>query len=89
VNIHFRLDDRNEARGDDLPSGFELLVHDVLDARWVGFDLKWPLPIRDGGLIDAELVGVLLTRDALVDQGFVHAGAGDTETGYPVNGIDG
>ncbi len=36
VNIHFRLDDRHEARGADLPSYVELLVHDVLDAGCVG-----------------------------------------------------
>ena len=36
VNIHFRLDDRHEARGDDLLSCFELLGHDVVDARCVG-----------------------------------------------------
>jgi len=35
VNIDFRLDDRHKARGDDLSTGFELLVHDVLDARYV------------------------------------------------------
>src|SRR5438105_1683263 len=36
VNIHFRLDDRHEARGDDLPGDLELLGHDVLDPRSVG-----------------------------------------------------
>src|SRR2546422_7338588 len=36
VDIHFRLDDRHEARGDDLPGCFELLGHDVLDTRSVG-----------------------------------------------------
>src|SRR5438034_8140667 len=36
VNIHFRLDDRHEARGDDLPSDLELLGHDVLDTGLVG-----------------------------------------------------
>jgi hypothetical protein len=35
VNIHFRLDDRDEARGDDLLSYFELLGHDVVNARCV------------------------------------------------------
>ena len=31
-------------------------------------DLKWPLLIRDLGTIHAELVGVLFTRDLLVDE---------------------
>src|SRR5882724_9668456 len=35
VDIHFRLDDGHEARGDDLPRGLELLGHDVRDARSV------------------------------------------------------
>jgi hypothetical protein len=78
---------------EDQPAGRHLVDllrrQPLVFAVYVGQDLKRPLPIRHGGRIDAELVGVLLTRDALVDQGFAHAGAGDTETGYPVNGIDG
>src|SRR5215831_3814122 len=52
-------------------------------------DLKWPLPICDVGTIHAELVGVLFTRDLLVDEGLANAGAGYTESGHPVDGIDG
>jgi len=33
---HFGLDDRHQVGGDDLPSRFELLDHDVLDAGSVG-----------------------------------------------------
>ena len=33
VNIHFRFDDRYEARGNNLLCRFELLAHNVLDAR--------------------------------------------------------
>src|SRR5215510_10757577 len=36
VNINFRLDDRHEARGDDLPSDVELLAYNVLDASGIG-----------------------------------------------------
>src|SRR4029453_14117835 len=52
-------------------------------------DLKWPLPIRDLGTIHAKLAGVFLTLDPLVDQLLASARAGGTETGHPVNGIDG
>src|SRR5262250_1933700 len=31
-------------------------------------DLKWPLPIRGVGPVDAELIGVLCTRDLLIEQ---------------------
>src|SRR5215510_10766068 len=51
--------------------------------------LKWPLPIRGVGPVDAELVGVLCARDLLVEQCFANAGTCDTETGYPVNSIHG
>jgi len=57
--------------------------------RVAGPDLKRPLPIRDVGSIDAELVGVLFTRDLLVEEGLANTGACDTETGHPVNRIDG
>src|SRR6266568_3844615 len=52
-------------------------------------DLKWPLPIRGVGPVDAELVGVLCARDLLVEQCLPNAGPCDTETGYPVNSIHG
>src|SRR5262245_25975546 len=52
-------------------------------------DLKWPLPIRGVGPVDAELVGVLCARDLLVEQCLPNAGTCDTETGYPVNSIHG
>ena len=32
---------------------------------------------------------MFLTRDPLVHEGFAHASAGDTETGHPVDGVDG
>src|SRR5215510_10463649 len=52
-------------------------------------DLKWPLPIRGVGPVDAVLVGVLCARDLLVEQCLPNAGTCDTETGYPVNSIHG
>ena len=36
VNVHFRLDDRHEASGADLPSDIELLAHDGLDTGGIG-----------------------------------------------------
>jgi hypothetical protein len=36
VNVDFWLDDRHEVRRNDLPSRFELLVHDLLNALCVG-----------------------------------------------------
>src|SRR6476659_6152082 len=51
--------------------------------------LKGPFPICDLGRIYTELVGMLFTRDLLVEQSLAHAGAGDTETGHPVDGVDG
>src|SRR5438128_12009760 len=36
VNVHFRLDDRHEASGADLPSYAELLAHDGLDTGGIG-----------------------------------------------------
>ena len=51
--------------------------------------LKGPFPIRDLWRIYTELVGMLFTRDLLVEQSLAHAGAGDTETGHPVDGVDG
>ena len=41
------------------------------------------------GSIHAELLGVVLTGDLLVEQGLSHAGARFTETGYPVDGVNG
>src|SRR5215510_2770605 len=52
-------------------------------------DLKWPLPIRDVGPIDAELVGVLFTGDLLVEEGLASVGACGAEPRDPVNRIDG
>src|SRR6266436_1420917 len=51
--------------------------------------LKGPFPIRELGRVYAELVGMLFTRDLLVDEGLTHARAGDMETGHPVDGVDG
>ena len=36
VNVHFRLDDGEEAGGNNLPGHFKLLVHDGLNAGRVG-----------------------------------------------------
>ena len=44
VNIHFRLDDRHEAGGDNLPSQVDLLLHDTLDSRHRD---RWHPPQRD------------------------------------------
>src|SRR5215471_19983683 len=62
---------------------------DCAYSRVVEPDLKWPLPIRGVGPVDAELVGVLCARDLLVEQCLPNAGTCDTETGYPVNSIHG
>src|SRR5258705_552211 len=51
--------------------------------------LKGPFPIRDLGRVYAELVSMLFTRDPLVNESLAHAGARDTETGHPVDGVDG
>ena len=66
----------------------------VLSSRYsflnsVALDLKWPLPIRDVGTIHAELVGVLFTRDLLVEEGLANVGACNPEPRDPVNRIDG
>ena len=50
--------------------------------------LKGPFPIRDLWRIYTELVGMLFTRDPLVDESLAHAGARDTETRHPIDGID-
>jgi hypothetical protein len=39
--------------------------------------------------IHTELIGVVLTGDLLVEQGFSNAGSRLTETGYPVDGVNG
>ena len=52
-------------------------------------ELKWPLPIRDVGTIDAELVGVLFTGDLLVEEGLASVGACNAEPRNPVNRVDG
>src|SRR6476659_11443043 len=48
-----------------------------------------PFPIRNFGSIDPELVGVLLTRDALVHQLLAHVRAGNMKPRHPVDGVDG
>src|SRR5262245_12885140 len=56
VNVDFRLDDRHETGGDDLPSDFELLAHDGLDAGSAGLlDERAHLGSKDplrGGLVE-------------------------------------
>jgi hypothetical protein len=64
-------------------------VRAVTSPLWQRPDLEWPFPIRDLGTIHAEFVGVLFTRDLLVDEVLANAGAGDAETRHPVNRIDG
>src|SRR6266403_4839650 len=48
-----------------------------------------PLPIGNVWLIDAELVGVIFAGDLLVEQGLANTGAGDAETGYPIDSVNG
>ena len=50
--------------------------------------LKGPFPIRDLWRIYTELVGMLFTRDLLVDERLTHARAGDMEAGHTIDGID-
>src|SRR5437879_5499053 len=52
-----------------------------------GHILIGPFPIRDIGSIDTEPIGVLFTRDALVNQLFPHAGTSDAEAWHPVDGV--
>src|SRR5258708_8007665 len=48
-----------------------------------------PLPIGNVWLIDAELVGVIFAGDLLVEQGLANTGAGDAETGDPIDSVNG
>src|SRR4029077_3716567 len=50
--------------------------------------LNWPLPVGDLGPIHAELMGVVFTRNLLVQQGLTNVGAFDSKTRYPINSID-
>jgi len=50
--------------------------------------LERPLPICDVRCIHAELVGVVFTRDLLVEQGLASARPGDAETRHPINRVD-
>src|SRR5690242_16383805 len=50
---------------------------------------EWPLPTIDVGPIDAELVGMLLASDLLIEQRLANIRAGDVEPWYSVNGING
>jgi len=50
--------------------------------------LERPLPICDVQCIHAELVGVVFTRDLLVEQGLASARPGDAETRHPINRVD-
>lgn len=49
---------------------------------------EWPFPAIDVGAIDAELVGMFLTSDLLIKQGLANICSSDTETRYPVKGIN-
>src|ERR1700758_2583087 len=51
--------------------------------------LERPLPIADFRRIHAELPGVMLTCDLLVEQGLASARSGDVETRYAVDRVDG
>src|SRR5215470_15816867 len=48
-----------------------------------------PLPVGNVFSIDAELVGVILGSDLFVEQGLANAGAGDAETGHPIDSVNG
>src|ERR1043166_8624324 len=50
---------------------------------------EWPFPAIDVGAIDAEPVGMRFAGDLLIEQGLANICAGDMETRYPVNGING
>ncbi len=50
--------------------------------------LERPLPIRDLRCVDAELPGVIFTRDLLVEQGLASARSGDAEARHAVDCID-
>ena len=48
-----------------------------------------PLPVGNVFSIDAELVGVVLASDLFVEQGLANTGAGDAETGRPIDCVNG
>jgi hypothetical protein len=50
--------------------------------------LKGPFPIRDLWRIYTELVGMLFTRDLLVDEKLAYARASHLETGHPIDGVN-
>src|SRR5262249_12828643 len=64
--------------------GFSICFHVILFRAM----LKGPFPICDLGRIDAEFVGVLFTRDPLVDESLAYASTRNTKTGHPIDGID-
>src|SRR6516164_2402339 len=67
-----------------LPGATMALAVSAISGLFIG-----PLPVGNVYSIDAELVGVVLGSDLFIEQGLANIGAGDAETGHPIDSVNG